>query len=102
VIFRISMSIVSKTQGKKFEREIRLAQRIEPRRLMRWSYVDISFRLDDHQITVSLCYYDIARRVPLTVVVLTPQIALPCSPGVRRSCAGTPAPRRLTWATSPV
>jgi hypothetical protein len=48
VIFRGSMSITSKTQGKKLEREISSAQRIESRRRMRWSNVDISFRLEDH------------------------------------------------------
>jgi hypothetical protein len=42
------MSITSKTQGKKLEREISLAQRIEPRRRMKWSDVDISFGLEDH------------------------------------------------------
>jgi hypothetical protein len=82
VIFGGSMSIISKTQGKKLEQEISLTQRIEPRRLMRWSYVDISFRPDDHQITVSLYRRDVAQRVPLAVVVLTPHIALPCGPGV--------------------
>jgi hypothetical protein len=43
VIFGGSMFIVSKTQGKKLEREISLAQHIEPERRMRWSDVDISF-----------------------------------------------------------
>jgi hypothetical protein len=42
------MSITSKTQGKKLEREISLAQRIEPRRRMKWSDVDISFGPEDH------------------------------------------------------
>jgi hypothetical protein len=42
------MSITSKTHGKKLEREISLAQRIEPRRRMKWSDVDISFGLEDH------------------------------------------------------
>jgi hypothetical protein len=42
------MSITSKTQEKKLEREISLAQRIEPRRRMKWSDVDISFGLEDH------------------------------------------------------
>jgi hypothetical protein len=49
VIFGGSMSISSKTQGKKLEREISLAQRIDPGRKMKWSDVDISFRLEDHQ-----------------------------------------------------
>jgi hypothetical protein len=35
VIFGYNMSIASKTQGKKLEREISLAQRIEPRRKMK-------------------------------------------------------------------
>jgi hypothetical protein len=35
IIFRGSMSITSKTQRKKLEREISLAQRIMPRRKMR-------------------------------------------------------------------
>jgi hypothetical protein len=48
VIFRGSMSVASKTQGKKLQREISLAQRIEPKRRMRWSDIDISFRLEDH------------------------------------------------------
>jgi hypothetical protein len=48
VIFGGSMSIASKTQGKKIEWEISLAQRIEPGRMMRWSDMDISFGLHDH------------------------------------------------------
>jgi hypothetical protein len=43
VIFGGSMSIASKTQGKKLEREIILSQGIEPRRRMRWSDIDILF-----------------------------------------------------------
>jgi hypothetical protein len=43
MIFKGSMSIASKTQGKKLQREISLAQRIERGRRMRWSNVDISF-----------------------------------------------------------
>jgi hypothetical protein len=42
------MSIVSKTQGKKLEPKINLAQRIEPERSMRYSDVDISFGPQDH------------------------------------------------------
>jgi hypothetical protein len=42
------MSITSKTQGKKLEWEINLAQRIEPGRKMKWSDVDISFGPEDH------------------------------------------------------
>jgi hypothetical protein len=37
IIFRGSMSIASKTHGKKLQSEISLAQRIKPRRMMRWS-----------------------------------------------------------------
>jgi hypothetical protein len=48
VIFRGSMPITSKMQGKKLEQEISLAQRIEPRRKMKWSDVDISFGPEDH------------------------------------------------------
>jgi hypothetical protein len=51
MIFEGSMSFTSKTQGKKLQREINLAQRIEPGRRMRWSDVDISFRPEDHPIT---------------------------------------------------
>jgi hypothetical protein len=51
MIFRGSMSISSKTQGKKLQREISLAQRIESGRRMRWSEVDISFGPEDHPIT---------------------------------------------------
>jgi hypothetical protein len=48
VIFICSMSITSKTQGKKLEREISLAQCIEPGRKMKWSDMDISFGPEDH------------------------------------------------------
>jgi hypothetical protein len=48
VIFGGSLSIESKTQGKKLEREINPAQRIEPDRRMKWSKIDISFGLEDH------------------------------------------------------
>jgi hypothetical protein len=44
VIFGGNMSLASKTRGKKLQREISLAQRIELGRRMRWSNVDISFR----------------------------------------------------------
>jgi hypothetical protein len=47
-IFGGSMSITSKTQRKKLQREISLAQRIEPGRRMRWSDVGISFGPEDH------------------------------------------------------
>jgi hypothetical protein len=48
MIFKGSMSIISKTQGKKLEQMINLAQCIEPGRMMRWSDVDISFGPHDH------------------------------------------------------
>jgi hypothetical protein len=48
VIFRGSMPLASKTQGKKLQHEISLAQPIEPGRRMRWSDIDISFRPEDH------------------------------------------------------
>jgi hypothetical protein len=48
MIFRGSLSIASKTQGKKLEQEISLAQCIEPERMMRWSDIDISFEPQDH------------------------------------------------------
>jgi hypothetical protein len=51
VILRGTLSIASKTQGKKLEREISLAQRIESGRRMKWSEKDISFVLEDHQET---------------------------------------------------
>jgi hypothetical protein len=51
VIFRGNMSIASKTQGKKLEREISLAQHIESGRRMRWPNVDISFKPQDHPDT---------------------------------------------------
>jgi hypothetical protein len=51
VVFRGSMSITSKTQGKKLEQEISLAQGIEAGRRMRWSDIDISFGPQDHPDT---------------------------------------------------
>jgi hypothetical protein len=51
MIFRGSMSITSKTQGKKLQHEIIMAQWIEPGRRMRWSIVSISFRPEDHPDT---------------------------------------------------
>jgi hypothetical protein len=52
VIFRGSISITSKTQGKKLkrerEREINLTQRIEPKRRMNWSNTNIPFGPEDH------------------------------------------------------
>jgi hypothetical protein len=51
MIFGGSMSIASKTQWKKLQREISLAQQIEPGRRMRWSDELITFRPEDHTIT---------------------------------------------------
>jgi hypothetical protein len=45
------MSISSKTQGKKLERVISLAPRIEPGRRIKWFDIDISFRPKDHPKT---------------------------------------------------
>jgi hypothetical protein len=51
MIFGGSMSITSKTQGKKLQREISLAQQIEPGSWMRWSDEYISFGPEDHPDT---------------------------------------------------
>jgi hypothetical protein len=50
-IFGGSMSITSKTQGKKLPREINLAQQIEPERPMRWSDDCITLGPEDHPVT---------------------------------------------------
>jgi hypothetical protein len=52
VIFRGSMSINSKTQGKKVQREISLAQQIEPGRQMRWSDDYVASRVTEILIKV--------------------------------------------------
>jgi hypothetical protein len=51
VVFGGSMSITSKTQGKKLQREISLAQQIKLGRGMRWSDDYISFGPEDHPDT---------------------------------------------------
>jgi hypothetical protein len=51
VIFGGTMSITSKTQGKKLQHEIILAQQIELGRRMRWSDDYISFEPKDHPDT---------------------------------------------------
>jgi hypothetical protein len=51
MIFGGSMSITSKTQGKKLQREISLTQHIEPGRWMKWSDDYITFRPKDHPVT---------------------------------------------------
>jgi hypothetical protein len=51
MIFGGSMSITSKTQGKKLQREISLAQHIKPVRQMKWSDDYITFGPEDHPVT---------------------------------------------------
>jgi hypothetical protein len=51
MIFGGSMSITSKTQGKKLQREISLAQQIKPGRRKRWSDDYILFGPEDHPDT---------------------------------------------------
>jgi hypothetical protein len=51
MIFGGSMSITFKTQGKKLQREIILAQHIEPGRWMKWSDDYITFGPEDHPVT---------------------------------------------------
>jgi hypothetical protein len=51
MIFGGSLSIASKTQGKKVEIDISLAQRIEPDKRMKWSETNISFGPEDHPTT---------------------------------------------------
>ncbi len=46
-----SMSIISKMEGKKLQREISLTQWIEPGRRIKWSDVGISFGVEDHSDT---------------------------------------------------
>jgi hypothetical protein len=50
MIFGGSMLITSRTQGKKLQRVISVAQHIEPRRWMKWSDDYITFRLEDHPV----------------------------------------------------
>jgi hypothetical protein len=65
MIFRGSMSITSKTQGKKLQREISLTQQIEPGRRMRWSDDYISFGPEDHPDTELS-----ERNLPLIIKIL--------------------------------
>jgi hypothetical protein len=51
MIFGGSMSITSKTQGKKLQHEISLAQQIKPGRRIRWCNDYISFGPEDHPDT---------------------------------------------------
>jgi hypothetical protein len=51
MIFGGSMSITSKTLGKKLQRETSLAQQIEPGRRMMWSDDYITFGPKDHPVT---------------------------------------------------
>jgi hypothetical protein len=65
MIFGGSISITSKTQGKKLQCEISLAQHIEPGRRMKWSDDYITFRPEDHPI-VELS----ERNLPLVIKIL--------------------------------
>jgi hypothetical protein len=67
VIFRGSMSITSKTQGKKIKREISLVQRIESGREMKWSDMDISFGPEDH-LEIELSKRNLSFMVKLSIV----------------------------------
>jgi hypothetical protein len=64
MIFEGSMSITSKTKGKKLQRKISLAQQIEPGTRMRWSDDYIIFRPEDHPVTELL-----ERNPPLVVKI---------------------------------
>jgi hypothetical protein len=66
VIFRGSLSIASKKQGKKLEREISLAQCNEPNRRMKWFEVDISFGPEDHPM-IELSYRNLPSVVKLPI-----------------------------------
>jgi hypothetical protein len=66
MIFGGSMSISSKMQGKKLQREISLAPHIEPGRRMKWSDDYITFRPEDHFVTELS-----ERNLPLTVKIPT-------------------------------
>jgi hypothetical protein len=65
MIFEGSMLITSKTQRKKLQREISLAQQIKPERRMRWSDNYITFGPEDHPITELS-----ERNLPLVVKIL--------------------------------
>jgi hypothetical protein len=65
VIFGSSMSITSKIKGKKLQREIGLAQKIELGRRMTWSDDYISFEPEDHLDTELF-----ERNLPLIVKIL--------------------------------
>jgi hypothetical protein len=67
VIFEGSMSIALNIQGKKLEREISLAQRIEPRRMMTWFDMDISFGSQDH-LDTKLSDWNLSFIVKLPIV----------------------------------
>jgi hypothetical protein len=66
MIFEGSMSITSKTQGKKLQREISLNQHIEPGRRMKWSDDYITFEPEDHPVTELT-----ERNLPLVVKIGT-------------------------------
>jgi hypothetical protein len=65
MIFGDSMSITSKTQEKKLQRKISLAQKIEPGRWMRWSDDYIAFGPEDHPDTELP-----ERNLPLVIKIL--------------------------------
>jgi hypothetical protein len=59
------MSIASKTQGKKLQREISLAQQIKSGRRMRWSDEHITLGPEDHPVTELS-----ERNLPLIIKIL--------------------------------
>jgi hypothetical protein len=65
MIFKGSMSTASKSQGKKLERGISLAQCTKPERRMKWSETDILFRLE-YQLETELSN----RNLPFMVKLL--------------------------------
>jgi hypothetical protein len=64
MIFGGSMSITTKTQGKKLQREISLTQHIKPGRRMKWSDDYITFGPEDHPVTELL-----EKNLPLIVKI---------------------------------
>jgi hypothetical protein len=65
VIFGGSISITSKTQGKKLRREISLAQQIKPGRRMRWSDDYISFGPDHPDTKLSERHLVLIVKIPI-------------------------------------
>jgi hypothetical protein len=66
MIFKGSMSTASKSQGKKLERGINLAQCTKPERRMKWSETDISFRLE-YQLETELSNWNLPFMVKLLI-----------------------------------